>query len=118
MKTVVIGASPNTERYSNLAVHRLKHFGHEVVAVGLRKGEIDGIPIHTDHPLVKDVHTVTLYVAPQHQPPLYEYILSLNPQRLIFSPGAENEELEKMAEEKGIEVLEACTLVMLNTGQY
>ena len=117
-KTVVIGASSNPDRYSNRAVRKLKDYGHEVVAVGLRKGEIDGVPIHADKPFVEDVDTVTMYVGPQNQPPLYDYILSLKPKRIIFNPGAENGELEKMAVEKGIEVEEACTLVLLSIGEY
>ena len=117
-KTIVIGASPNPYRYSNMAVMRLKQHGHEVIAVGLHKGEIDGIQIHTDKPAINDVDTVSVYVGPQNQPPLYDYILSLKPNRIILNPGAENEELEKKAAENGIEAIEACTLVMLNTGQF
>jgi uncharacterized protein len=117
-RTVVIGASPKTNRYSNLAVRRLKEHGHEVIAVGLRNGDINGTPIHGDRPIITDVDTVTLYVGPRNQPVLYDYILSLNPKRIIFNPGTENSELEKKATEKGIEVLEACTLVMLSIGDY
>ena len=117
-KTVVIGASPKEARYSNLAVRRLKNHGHEVVAVGLREGEIDGIPVHKDKPPVGDVDTVTLYLNADHQKLYYDYILSLHPRRIIFNPGAENDELASMAESKGIKTMEACTLVMLATGQY
>jgi hypothetical protein len=117
-KTVVFGASANPSRYSNLAVRNLNQHGHEVIAVGLREGEIDGVKIHADRPVIADVDTVSLYVGPKNQVPLYDYILSLKPKRIIFNPGAENEEFEMKATENGIEVLEACTLVMLNTGQY
>ncbi len=117
-KTVVIGASLNPKRYSNLAVRRLKDHAHEVVAVGLREGEINGIKIQTGKPFVENVDTVTMYVGPQNQSSLYDYIFSLKPRRIIFNPGAENEELEKKAREIGIEVLEACTLVMLSIGDY
>ena len=117
-KTVVIGASVNPSRYSNIAVRNLKQHGYEVIAVGLREGDIDGVKIHDDRPVVADVDTVSLYVGPKNQVPLYDYIMSLNPKRLIFNPRAENEELETKATQQGIEVLEACTLVMLNTGQY
>ena len=117
-KTLVIGASPHTYRYSNMAVKRLKDLGHEVIAVGLNPGEINGVSIHTDKPIINDVDTVTLYVAPQNQPSLYDYIFSLKPRRIIFNPGAENSELEKKATENGIEGLQACTLVLLSTGQY
>jgi predicted CoA-binding protein len=117
-KTVVIGASENPERYSNRAVRKLKDYGHEVVAVGLRAGKIDGVNIHADKPAEDNVDTVTMYVGEKNQPALYDYILSLKPKRIIFNPGAENPELEKKAEEKGIEVVEACTLVMLSIGNY
>ncbi len=117
-KTVVIGASENTERYSNKAVRSLLHHGEEVAAVGLKEGEIEGVKILTGHPSIENVDTVTLYVGPANQPAWYDYILSLKPKRIIFNPGAENSEFEKMAEEKGIETVEACTLVMLSIGNY
>lgn len=117
-KTVVIGASPNPSRYSHMAVQRLAEHNIEVVAVGLRNGEIDGIPIQINQPSLSGIHTVTLYVGPYNQPFWYDYIFSLTPKRLILNPGTENPELRKLAETHGIEVEEACTLVMLSTGQY
>jgi predicted CoA-binding protein len=118
MKTVVIGASENTSRYSNMAVRSLLRHGKEVAAVGLKAGEIDGVKILTGKPPIENVDTVTMYVGEKNQPELYDYILSLKPKRIIFNPGAENPELEKIAEENGIEVVEACTLVMLSIGNY
>src|SRR5688572_28674932 len=115
-KTVVFGASENEDRYANRAVRKLKAYGHDVVAIGLREGHIDDVLIHKDHPAIQDVDTVTMYVGPKNQPRLYDYILSLTPKRIIFNPGAENPELEALAEEKGIEVTEACTLVLLSIG--
>ena len=117
-KTVVIGASPNPERYAYAATQRLRRAGHEVVAVGLRPGKIGDVELRTDRPAVPDVDTVTLYVGPQHQPAWQEYILSLRPKRIIFNPGTENPQLEKAAEALGIATEEACTLVMLSTGTY
>jgi len=117
-KTVVLGASQNPERYSNMAVKKLVAYQHPVVAIGRRPGSINGTEIIKDHPPLKDVDTVTLYLNPDNQRPYYDYILSLQPKRIIFNPGAENEELEQMAAAKGITSLEACTLVMLSTGQY
>jgi hypothetical protein len=117
-KTVVLGASSNTSRYSNLAVNKLSAHSHPVVAVGRKQGKIGSIDIQTGEPQQEEVDTVTLYLNPENQKPFYDYILSLNPKRIIFNPGTENEELEKLAEEKGIETMEACTLVMLSTGQY
>jgi predicted CoA-binding protein len=117
-KTVVIGASENEDRYANRAVRKLKAHGHEVVALGLREGQIDGVQIQKGKPVLENVDTVTMYVGQQNQPPLYDYILSLKPKRIIFNPGAENPELEHKAEENGIEVVEACTLVMLSIGNF
>ena len=117
-KTLVLGASENSERYSNRAVKTLLHHNEDVVAVGLKEGEIDGVKILSGKPLIENVDTVTMYVGPAHQKNYYDYILSLKPQRIIFNPGAENPELEKLAEKNGIEVVEACTLVMLSIGNY
>ena len=117
-KTVVLGASDNPERYAFRAAHMLKRHGHEVVPVGIRKGEVAGLPIHTDRPLEKDVDTVTLYVGTRNQPAWYDYILDLQPKRILFNPGTENPELERLAQQRGIQTEEACTLVLLSIGQY
>ena len=117
-KTVVLGATPNPERYAYLATLRLTQHGHEAVPVGLRAGKIGHLDILEGTPPVEDVDTVTLYVGPDRQPPLYDYIFSLQPQRIIFNPGTENPELAALARQKGIETVEGCTLVMLSIGQY
>lgn len=117
-KTVVLGASDNPSRYSYKAVHQLKRSGHEVVPVGIKRGEVAGLPIETEKPALEGVDTVTLYVGPQNQPSWYDYIISLHPKRIIFNPGTENFELEKKAQENNIETLHACTLVMLSIGNY
>ena len=117
-KTVVLGATPNPERYAYLATSRLKKAGHEVLPVGNKKGEIEGIVIENGTPQYEGVDTVTLYLNPDNQKPYYEYILSLKPKRIIFNPGTENWELVKLAKEQGIETEIACTLVMLSIGNY
>ncbi len=117
-KTVVLGASDNPERYSYLAVQRLTKHEHPVVAIGKKEGSIGSTAIIKEHPAMDDVDTVTLYLNPANQKPYYEYILSLKPKRIIFNPGTENEELYDMAKANGIKPLEACTLVLLSTGQY
>jgi uncharacterized protein len=117
-KTVVLGASPNPARYSYLAVRKLQNHQHEVVAIGKRKGKIGDVEINTDHIPVTDVHTITLYLNPQNQQEYYDYILDLQPSRIIFNPGTENDELEKRAIENGIEPVQGCTLVMLGSGMY
>lgn len=117
-KTLVIGASANPSRYSFLAVQKLTAHQHPVVALGLKKAMIGNTAIETEKKPFADIDTVTLYLNPIHQKDYYNYILSLNPKRIIFNPGTENEELYKLAAQKGIKTIEACTLVLLSTGQY
>ena len=117
-KTMVLGASANPERYSNLAVRRLRNAGHSVSAVGRKPATVGDVEIAADKLVVTDVDTVTLYLNPANQKEYYDYILSLHPKRIIFNPGAENPELEALASAHGIEPVEACTLVLLSTGQY
>ncbi len=118
MKTLVFGASTNPTRYSYLAIQRLLSLDHEIVAIGGREAEVLGIQIKKGHLDVKDIHTITLYMGEARQAEHEDYLISLNPKRIIFNPGAENRSLYKRAKAEGVEVLEACTLVMLNTGQY
>jgi predicted CoA-binding protein len=117
-KTVILGATPDSSRYAYKAAHMLTRHGHEIVPVGLKKGEVAGVKINNDQPYITDVDTVTMYVGPQNQKNLYSYIIGLKPKRIIFNPGSENDELAELAEESGIEVIEACTLVLLSTNQY
>ena len=117
-KTLVLGASANPARYSFLAIQRLRQHGHPVKAIGLRKAVVEDVQIDDAPTKADDIDTVTLYLRPSRQEQYYDYILSLNPKRIIFNPGTENEELEKLARDKGIKTLEACTLVMLGTNQF
>ena len=119
-KTVVIGASPDKSRYSNLASQMLDNAGFEFVPVGIKKGEILGKQILNikEMPVVKDVHTVTIYLSPRNQEEWYNYIIGLNPKRIIFNPGTENREFMDLASSNGIEPIEACSLVMLSAGMY
>ena len=117
-KTLVFGASENPSRYSHLALHRLQSHQHPVMAIGKKKGMVGNVLIETEKKDWKDVDTVTLYLNPTHQKEYYDYILSLKPKRIIFNPGAENNELAELASRHGIQPVEACTLVMLATNQY
>jgi uncharacterized protein len=117
-KTLVLGASENPERYSNMAIVRLRGKGHPVVAIGHRLARTGDVDIETEKKPFTDVDTVTLYLHPLRQKEYYEYILSLHPNRIIFNPGAENPELSALASANGILPLAACTLVMLSTGSY
>ncbi len=118
MKTVVIGASDNPERYSYKAIKALSQHQHEVVAVSNKKAEVLGYQIQDINIIEKDVDTITLYVGPQNQSHYEDYIMSTKPRRVIFNPGTENIILEEQLEKNGILVEEACTLVLLSTGQY
>ncbi len=116
--TLVVGASTKPERYSNKAIRLLTKYGHPVVAVGLREGEVAGITISKDFPADTTIDTVTLYLGPARQEPVIEKILSLKPKRIIFNPGTENSAFRQQAEAMNIETVENCTLVMLNTGIF
>jgi predicted CoA-binding protein len=117
-KTLILGATPNSARYAYLAANRLKSHGHSIVNVGLKTGEVAGVAIEKPEEIHHDIDTVTLYVGPQNQPPLYDYILATKPKRIIFNPGTENIELQKLADAEGIETQYACTLVLLSIGEY
>ncbi len=120
MKTVVLGASTNPSRYSYIAANRLVEHGHEVIPVGIKKGSVAGKEILDlrAKPIIEDVHTITLYLGPQNQQEWYDYIISLNPKRIIFNPGTENPALIELANNNQIEADIACTLVLLNIGSY
>lgn len=118
MKTVLIGASTNPDRYAHKATISLQKHGHEVVLLGIKQGKVNGNAIVTNKPLLTDIDTVTLYIGPQHQAEWANYLLALKPRRIIFNPGTENEEFEKLAQNAGIETIEGCTLVMLSVGTF
>ncbi|HSI70223.1 MAG TPA: CoA-binding protein [Gillisia sp.] len=117
-KTLVLGASLKPSRYSNIAIKRLTSYGHPVAAVGLRKGEVAGVSITNEMEDFQEVDTITLYLNPQRQKEYYDYIVSLQPDRVIFNPGTENPELYDLLKKNNIEIEVACTLVMLSTNQY
>jgi predicted CoA-binding protein len=117
-RTLVIGASPKPGKRSYNMVKKLVQKGFEVIAIGRMEGEINEIPIQTGRPALTDIHTVILYLRPEYQPPYVDYILSLNPSRLIFNSKTENEELRQAARQQGIETLNACSLVMIGMDEY
>ena len=118
MKVLVYGASTNPSRYAYIATELLLQNGHDVSLVGIKIGEVLGLTIQQDQPLLQDIDTVTLYVGPANQEGLYDYLKSLAPRRVIFNPGTESPELERELEKVGIQTEEACTLVLLHTGQF
>ena len=118
LRVAVIGASTNPNRYAHIAVNRLQDKGHLPIPIGLEAGKIRDTKIHVGQPKLTDIHTITLYLRASKQRSLYDYILGLRPERIIFNPGAENTELEKLARANGILPVRACTMVMLATGAF
>lgn len=116
--TLVVGASENTSRYSNIAIKRLLSHQLPVLAVGAKKGMVENVSIETDFSIFKNIDTVTLYVGPQNQSELIPQIIQLKPRRIIFNPGTENPVFVKVANENGIETEIACTLVLLSLNSY
>ncbi len=117
-KTLVIGASDKPERYSYLAINRLRSHGHPVIAIGRKAVIVSDVAVTTKKEWHPDMDTVTLYISAAQQKEYYDYLLKLQPKRIIFNPGAENEELAVLAKKNGIQAIDACTLVLLATGRF
>ncbi len=117
-KTLVIGASTNPSRYSFLAIQKLSVYGHTVFAIGNKEGEVSGVKVVTENIMFEEIDTVTLYLNKKNQEVFYDYILKLKPKRVIFNPGTENVEFQNLLTKNSIPFEEACTLVLLGTGQY
>ncbi|MFT6799676.1 MAG: putative CoA-binding protein [Nonlabens sp.] len=117
-KTLVLGASLKEERYSNVAIYRLRKFNTDTVAIGMREGMVDDVRIHKELIPFQGINTVALYLNPKRQSEYYDYIISLRPERVIFNPGTENPEFYKLLKDNNIKSEVACTLVLLGTNQY
>jgi predicted CoA-binding protein len=117
-KTLVIGASLKAERYSNIAINKLRQHNIEVRAIGQKEGKVSDVQIDTHQLPYKDIDTVTLYLNAKRQPEYYDYIIGLKPKRVIFNPGTENREFYKLLEDHQISYDVACTLVLLGTNQF
>lgn len=118
MKTLVLGASLNEERYSNRAIKMLVEHKHEVVAHGLKEGIVASVNINTKLENISDIDTVTLYLNAKRQKDFYDFVIQLKPRRVIFNPGTENRELYQLLDKNNIAHEEACTLVLLSTNQF
>jgi len=116
--TLVIGASLKESRYSNICVKTLVSGQFPVTALGIREGMIDQVSVQTGFPELTNIHTVTLYMGPDNQKSWYQYILDLNPERVVFNPGTENPEFENLLTSAGIEVTEDCTIMMVQGGRF
>ncbi len=122
--SAVLGASPKPERYSHMAMLRLLEAGHWVIPVNPTYREVEGL---TSVATVSDaaeaagsegLDTLTIYLAPHNLEPLVGDILAARPRRVIFNPGTESSVIQAALNKAGIPWLEACTLVLLSTGQY
>lgn len=116
--TLVIGATPRTDRYANMAIRSLINHKQPVIAFGREAGVVEGVTIETEWDENWDVETVTLYLGPRNQEMYYQPIIDLHPKRVIFNPGTENPEFFQQLRKANIEVEVACTLVLLSTNQY
>ena len=117
-KTLVVGASINPERYAYKAIHLLVKHEIEVVPMGVKPGFVANLLIVSPLIVQINIHTITLYLGASKQEPYYDFILKINPKRVLFNPGTENPKLAKLLNEKGILWENACTLVLLSTNQY
>jgi predicted CoA-binding protein len=116
--TAVFGSSVKPNRYSNRAINKLRQYGYPVHALGLREGKVADVEIKTGMPKLDDVHTVTMYLGPQNQVEYFDYIRSMKPRRVIFNPGTENPKFAKILKNEGVEVVEYCTLVLLDSDMF
>lgn len=116
---VVLGASNKPQRFSNMAIKKLLQHGHRVIPIHPRLAEIEGVPVVDQLEDVSEkIDTLTLYVGPQRIQPLIEKIVALQPKRVIFNPGTESVALESALTEHNIAYVRACTLVMLDSGEF
>ncbi len=115
---IVLGASPNENRYSFLAVKMLCEYGHSVTAIGKNNGFIEKTPVKWELPILENIHTISIYLNSEIQKQYFDKILKIKPLRVIFNPGTENDELENLCRQNNIAVIEGCTLVMLRTNQF
>ena len=117
-KTLILGATPNADRYAYRAAHMLTAKGHPIINIGIKQGEVANVKIEKPAKPYHDVDTITLYIGPDLQEQYYNYILETKPKRVIFNPGTENPEFYQLLKVNNIKVEVACTLVLLSTGQY
>ena len=119
-KTVIVGSTPRPYRYAHQAAVMFDEREIPFVPLGIQEGEVLGRKIENikDKPQIEEVDTLTMYIGAARQKEWYDYLLSLEPRRIIFNPGSENFEFKQKAEKQGVECLEACTLVMLSIGNF
>lgn len=115
----VLGASSKPDRYSHKAMLLLQEHGHTPIPVHPKEKSILDRKVFTDLSEL-DVHvdTVTVYVRPELLRKQLDDLINLHPGRVIMNPGTEDQTVAAELENRDIQVVQACTLVMLNTGQF
>ncbi len=115
----VVGASPKTYRYSHQAMRMLEETGHNPIPVAPARMEILGRKVYPTLSSVPErIDTVTMYLRPSRQEPVLDDVLRIKPSRVIFNPGSENPDEYVRLREAGIDVIEACTLILLSTRKF
>ena len=115
----VLGASDNPDRYAYKAVSMLADQGYGVFPVHPSAHPVAGIPCYPNLQAIPEpVDTISIYLSAMNSTPLIDAILTCRPRRIIVNPGAENPQLTDRCRAVGIQVQEACTLVLLVTGQF
>lgn len=117
-KVIVLGASLNANRYSNMAIKKLIKNNYDVYPLGKSEAEVEGVRLFSDFKMIEEVYAVTIYLNPFNQRQFYDYILDLNPQKVVLNPGAENRELELILDENSIKFERACSLVLLSLNSF
>lgn len=116
----VLGASNDSSRYSYKAMEMLEEYGHKPIPVHPREVSVRGHKVYRSlsELIDKKIDTVTVYVNAAISDKAEKDLIALKPKRVIFNPGAENPKLSEILKQNGIQTEEACTLVLLRTGQY
>lgn len=117
-KTVIIGTIHKESKPSYKAVEALFQHNVPVVAIGRKRGNINGVEVLDDKPPIDDVHTIAMFIKDSRQIRYFDYMLTLKPQRIIFAPGTENKSFSRLAREKNIEIVENCIVSMLDNGEF
>ncbi len=115
----IIGASSDPKRFSHQAQVSLKDNGYNCFLVNPNQKKIDGFKVYSSFEHIpSDIDTITVYISPSKQSSLFEDIKNKGCRRVIFNPGTENPHLASQLKELGVEVVNACTLVMLQSGSF
>jgi uncharacterized protein len=113
MKTVaIIGASSDRAKYGNKAVRAFQQQGYAVYPVNPREAEIEGVPAFKS---IGDVpvrpQMISVYVPPPVLLKILPEIAAKGCDELWLNPGTESDEVLAEAEQLGLNVIQACSIV-------